>query len=196
MSTRISRRLALGAGVTAVALVGVVGLSSSALFTSQDTNSGAFATGSVVLNTSPSHTDVFSIANQAPGSTTSGKVTVTNNGTLGLRYSLSSSTLSTGGSNSAKLGDQLQARVSVLASSGDACTSTAGTEIYAGALSGVLVGNKTAGAQAGDRTLLASTAETLCVWVSLDKTTTGNDFQAAAAASTFTFDAEQTLNNA
>ena len=74
MSTTISRRLALGVGAASVAIVGVAGLASSALFTSQDTSTGnSFTTGTVAINTGAG-TAVFTVANMAPGDVNYGKV--------------------------------------------------------------------------------------------------------------------------
>ena len=62
------------------------------------------------------------------------------------------------------------------------------------ALNGAAVGSSAQGANAGDRNLAAGASEVLCFRVSL-ALSTGNAFQGATSAATFTFDAEQTANN-
>jgi hypothetical protein len=62
------------------------------------------------------------------------------------------------------------------------------------ALNGASFGNPAQGAQAGDRVLAGGASELLCFQVSLPLST-NNTFQGATSLATFTFDAEQTLNN-
>ena len=55
------------------------------------------------------------------------------------------------------------------------------------------MGDATQGADAGDRVLTASANETLCFRVELPLASTGPEGTSSTA--TFTFDAEQTVNN-
>jgi spore coat-associated protein N len=196
MSSMTPRRMALGAGVLAVAVVSATGLASSALFTSQDTSTGnSFAAGTVVLS-SGNGAPAFTVANTqlAPGTTKYGTVQIDNTGSLQYRYAMSSAS-----SQTKALGDHLQLTVVSIAT-GATCDATAianGTALYSGALSGASFGNKAAGADAGDRTLIAGTSEVLCMQMSFGKDTAAvdNAFQGGTDSTTLTFDAEQTLNN-
>ena len=79
---------------------------------------------------------------------------------------------------------------------GAPCDDFDGTQLYTGDLdstAGLLVGDATQGAHAGDRVLVASTNETLCFRVELLLAATGPE--GASTPATFTFDAEQTVNN-
>lgn len=194
MNTTISRRLVLGLGAASVAFVGVAGLASSALFTSQDTSTGnSFTSGTVAINTG-SGAAVFTAANMAPGDVNYGKVPVANAGSLQMRYAMSSSSTN---ADSKGLASTLTAKV-VAISSAATCNQSAisgGTPIYSGLLSSAAFGSIAAGAQAGDRTLAAGASEALCVEVTFPVAAT-NGVQGASTSTTLTFDAEQTLNNA
>lgn len=194
MSTTISRRLALGVGAASVAIVGVAGLASSALFTSQDTSTGnSFTTGTVAINTGAGAA-VFTVANMAPGDVNYGKVPVANDGSLELRYAMTSSSSNT---DSKGLASTLTAKVVAVPSAAtcDAAAIPGGTAIYSGALSNAAFGSTAAGNQSGDRTLAANSGEALCVEVTFPKAAS-NGVQGAATSTTLTFDAEQTLHNA
>lgn len=194
MSTTISRRVVLGVGAVSVAFVGAAGLASSALFTSQDTTTGnSFTAGTVAINTGGGAA-VFTVSNMAPGDINYGKVPVSNDGSLQLRYSMTSSSTNTDGKG---LASTLTAKVVAISSAGtcDAAAISGGTAIYSGALSGAAFGSNAPGAQAGDRTLNAGASEALCVQVTFPSGST-NAVQGAATSTTLTFDAEQTLNNA
>jgi hypothetical protein len=77
---------------------------------------------------------------------------------------------------------------------GTSCAAFDGTSLYSGALSAAGIGDVTAGAQAGDRTLAAASSETLCFRATLPGAT-GNAYQGATTTATFTFESEQTANN-
>ncbi len=80
--------LTLGAALT-IASIGV-GATSFALFTSSATvPANTFSTGSVILSTSPT-TSIVSFADMAPGDMVTTPLTVTNGGTLDLRYAITS----------------------------------------------------------------------------------------------------------
>ena len=196
MSPQNSRRIVLGIGALSVAFVSAAGLASSALFTSQDSSSGnSFAAGTVVLNAGGG-AKVFTVTNaqEAPGTESYGKVTIANQGSLGLRYAMTSTPSQTKG-----LADHLQLKV-VATDAAAACDKnaiTGGTAIYDGALSGAAFGSIAAGAQTGDRALAANASEALCMQVTFPNGTAvvDNAFQGGTAGAAFTFDAEQTLNN-
>jgi spore coat-associated protein N len=194
-STRRRRSLM----VLAVAGLAVVSMSAGAASLAQFTSTAAAATntfsaGSVVIGTTPTST-LVSFANMAPGDVVTAPITVSNTGTLALRYALSSVSTNT---DTKGLKDQL---VLSIKSGVTTCTNAAfaatGTSVYTGDLdstAGKLAGDSATGSQAGDRNLAASTNEILCFNVSLPLAT-GNAFQGAATTATFTFDAEQTANN-
>jgi spore coat-associated protein N len=194
MSTSTTRRAVLGAGVAAVALVGMTGLASAALFTSQDTSTGnTFTAGTVVLGTGAG-ASVFTVPAMAPGDVAYGKVPVANDGSLELRYAMTSSSTNTDGKG---LASALTATVVATAAGAtcDAAAISGGTAIYSGDLSAAAFGDVTAGAQTGDRTLAGGASEALCVKVSLPAAT-ANAAQGATTSTTLTFNGEQTHGNA
>ena len=170
--------------------------SGSALFTSAATiSANTFTTGTLELTTSPT-TALVTFSNMAPGDQVTAPVVVTNNGTLDLRYAITATATNP---DSKSLMSQL---VLTLKSGVTTCTnagfSVDGTQLYAGALGSTaginVVGDPSAGAQSGDRNLSANTNETLCFNVTLPLGT-GNAYQNATTTATFTFAAEQTINN-
>jgi hypothetical protein len=165
------------------------------LFTSSaSVDSNSFTTGTVTIGTSPT-TALVTFSNMAPGDQVTAPITVSNSGSLALRYALSSVATNT---DSKGLKDQL---VLTIRSGVTTCTNAAyavdGTQLYGGDLdssAGKLVGDSTTGADTGDRTLAASASEALCFHVSLPGAS-GNAFQDSTTTATLTFDAEQTKNN-
>jgi len=187
--------LALGAALI-VASIGV-GAMSLALFTSTATvPANTFSTGSVIISTNPT-TALVTFSAISPGDQVTAPITVTNGGTLDLRYAISSVATNV---DTKSLKDQL---VLTIKSGVSACNSidwvTDGTQLYSGDLdssAGKLVGDSTSGAQTGDRVLPPTTGNTevLCFHVSLPGATT-DAFQLASTTATFSFVAEQTKNN-
>ena len=165
-----------------IAMVGA-GAMSLAQFTDTQTSSGSWTTGTIILGVVP--TTVFSATNMLPGASGLQTVTVSNTGTGDLRYAMSSSS-----TNADTKG--LAAQIDLTGRPGT-CPSVA-TAIFAAKLSTAAFGNSLQGAQAGDRTVAAGSSEDLCFSWSFPLAS-GNTFQAAATTTTFTFDAEQTLNN-
>jgi spore coat-associated protein N len=194
-SQRRRRLMVLAVAGLAVASV-TAGASSLALFTSTATvDANTFTTGTVIISTAPT-TALVTFANMAPGDAVTAPLTVSNTGTLALRYALSSVATNL---DAKGLKDQL---VLTVKSGVTTCTNAAyaatGTVLYTGDLddgvTGKLVGDNTSGAQLGDRNLAATSGEDLCFNVSLP-IGTGNTFQNATTTATFTFDGEQTKNN-
>ena len=192
------RRLALGVIVTAVAAAGLTGVVTSALFTDTDTITGnTFTTGTVSLTTSPA-TAAITMTGMAPGDKVTRAITVTNAGTMALRYAVLSTT-------DAPDADFLAAQLDFTIKSGvTTCDDTGfdvggSTVVYAtgdlGSTTGAkVVGDSAAGAQAGDRVLAAAGSEVLCAQV-LVPLGTGNTYQGKTTTATLTFNAEQTVNN-
>lgn len=181
--------LLAGALITSV-LVGSTG----AFFTdAENVGSNIFSTGTLDISTSPS-TAIVSFSAMAPGDTVTAPVTVSNAGSMQMRYAIRSTTTE----------DFLAAQLDLTIKTGvTTCNnggfSVDGTSIYgagdAGNTSGLnLVGNPSQGIHAGDRTLDAASNEILCIQVSLP-TSTGNSYQGLTTTATLEFLAEQTANN-
>jgi hypothetical protein len=188
------RRLALAAGITAVAVTGVAGLASAALFTDSDTIGGNSATtGTVILDTATPTKTAWDIPNMAPGDVELFTVDVINKGSLGLRYAISSTS---DNKDNKGLAEQLDAAVA-FAADAKGCQSAdfVRAAAYTGPLSALSLGSKATGSDDGDRDLKAGASEVMCVQLSLDSATT-DEFQQATTGTTLTFDTEQTANNA
>jgi hypothetical protein len=193
---RSRRRLLAAIGIAGLSLVTVGTLTTGAIFTdSQDLDANSFTTGTLVLGLNPV-TALFSVNNMAPGDTVSKPLTVSDAGTLGLRYAVTA--VATNG-DAKNLRSQLLFTVysGVTPANCTAGNTGGGTVLYGpaaiGAASGVF-GNPSQGAQAGDRALGAGAGESLCFVADLPLST-DNTFQGAATTVTFTFAAEQTKNN-
>ena len=142
------------------------------------------------ISTSPSSA-IVSFSAMAPGDTVTAPVTVSNAGSMQMRYAIRSTT--TEDFLAAQLDLTIKIGVTTCNNGG---FSFDGTSIYgagdAGNTGGLnLVGDPSQGAQAGDRTLDAATNEILCVQVSLP-TSTGNSYQGLTTTATLEFLAEQT----
>lgn len=169
----------------------------SALFTSTATvDSNTFTTGTVILNTNPTST-LVTFSNMAPGDQVTAPITVTNNGTLQLRYAVTSVATNADNKN-------LRSQLVLTVKSGVTdCSNNgfggSGTQLYSGVLGSDspgtnIIGNPAQGEQSGDRTLNPNSSETLCFNVTLPLST-NNNYQNATTTATFTFYAEQTANN-
>ncbi len=190
------RRTALAAGVLSVAVVSVAGLASSALFTSTDSISGSdFVAGTIDITDNDA---TFELTNTelAPGTVDFNKIVIDNDGSLGLRYVMTSVSANADGKG---LRDQLELTVVATAAdaSCDAAAVAAGSPIYTGSLSAAAFGSTATGADSGDRELAANTSEALCMQVEFPNGTAAvdNAFQGSTTSTTLTFDAEQTINN-
>jgi len=156
-------------------------------------NANVFSTGTIDISTDPT-TALVTFSNMAPGDEVTNDITVTNAGSLELRYAVTSDTTE----------DTLAAQLDLTIKTGvTTCTNVGfgvdGTVIYGpgdlGSTTGTdVIGDPTQGADTGDRTLAASADEDLCFNVELPLAT-GNSFQGLNTTATFTFAAEQTANN-
>ena len=147
------------------------------------------------INTSPT-TALVTFSNMAPGDEVVNPITVSNNGSLQLRYAVTSTTTE----------NTLAAQLDMTIKSGvTTCTTgdfgTDGTVLYGPDDLGSMtpgdnvIGNPAQGDDPpGDRTLAASSSEVLCFKVSLP-ISTGNTFQNGTTTATFDFQSEQTTNN-
>jgi predicted ribosomally synthesized peptide with SipW-like signal peptide len=181
--------LAFSAGALAVASM-MAGAMSLALFTDQQTVNNSFTAGTIALN-GPGITSL-SLSSSAlmPGDTKNSSVTVQNDGTAQLRYSVSATSTNTDTKN---LRSVLNLTVKTL---GTNCATFDGTQLFTGTLgaSTAIIGLPSQGADTGDRNLNGSASEVLCFRLQLPSGTS-NAYQGAATTTTFTFDAEQTANN-
>ena len=183
-----------------IGVLGVVSLGagqlSLAVFTDQETVPGTFSSGSVILDDVKIDALTLSAAGMVPGDSVTDDVVVENDGSVQLRYALS--TTSTNPDTKA-LRDVLTLTVKTIDATtpGTPCDDFDGTSVLAAtvlAASGAGFGNPAVGADTGDRVLAAAANETLCFRVSLPFAT-GNAYQSATTTTTFTFDAEQTSSN-
>jgi len=194
---RRQRRRLLGLLIGALGVVSLgAGQMSLAVFTDQETVPGTFSSGSVILDDVKVDALTLSTAGMVPGDSVTDDVVVENDGSVQLRYALSTSSTNP---DTKGLRDALTLTVKTIdvTTPGTPCDDFDGTSVLAATVlgaSGAGFGNPAVGAQAGDRTLNAAANETLCFRVTLPAAT-GNAYQAATTTTTFTFDAEQTSSN-
>ncbi len=168
-------------------LASLLGLGGLSLFTaSTDNDANAFTSGSVDISTTPA-TAFLTMSNMAPGDSVTAQLTVSNTGTLELRYAMTTSATN---DDTLDLRDALTLTIKTL---GTDCTTFDGSELYTGTLANGAMGDSTPGDDSGDRTLAVSGSEDLCFKVELPSSATGPE--GASTTATFTFDAEQTKNN-
>ena len=188
----LKRILATLVVVSIVASLAVFG--SFAIFTdTQSVPANTFSVGTLDISTNPT-TALVAFSGMAPGDEVTNPITVTNGGSLQLRYAVTSTTTE----------DTLAGQLDLTIKTGvTTCTNagfdTDGTVIYAtgdlGSTTGVdVIGDPTQGADTGDRTLNASANEVLCFNVQLPSST-GNTYQGLNTTATFDFQAEQTSSN-
>jgi hypothetical protein len=198
-STRIrrARRQLIGLAVLLLALTSLwAGRLSLALFTDQEVVAAAFSTGTVALDDVKIAGLTLTASGMVPGDTVTDDVVVENDGSVELRYAVTSATTDPDGKG---LRDVLTVTVKTIdvSTPGVPCDDFDGTTLLAATVLGAGsagFGDPTAGADAGDRVLAAAANETLCFRVALPAGT-GNAYQGATATTTFTFDAEQTAGN-
>ena len=184
--------------IMAVLTIGVLStgghlITGSTFTDTQSVASNTFVTGTLDISGSATST-LITFNNMAPGDKVTNPITVSNNGSLELRYAVKSTT--TENTLAAQLDLTIKTGVTTCTNVG---FDTDGTVIYGvgdlGSTTGLnLVGNPTQGADSGDRTLAASGTEVLCFQVSLPSSTT-DAFQGLTTTSTLDFIAEQTTNN-
>jgi len=169
-------------------LTSFMGLGGLSLFTATTDNDGnAFTSGSVEISTSPASA-FLTMSNMAPGDSVTAQLTVSNDGTLDLRYAMT--TVAVDGAPPG-----LAAALTLeIRDEGTDCTTFDGNVLYNSSLDLGYIGDPAPGAQAGDRPItVAAGSEVLCFRVTLPSGATGPE--GASTTATFTFDAEQTKNN-
>lgn len=162
--------------------------------------SNAFTTGTVKISTSSDGIALITYPNMAPGDKVTEPLTVTNDGSLELRYAVTS----LADDDDKGLRDQLLLTIkSGVTCDNDGFDDPGGSVLYGPDVLGSdpaptkVIGDPAQGADTGDRTLAAAPAshsEELCFQVELPSDT-DDDYQDATTTATFTFKAEQTKNN-
>jgi spore coat-associated protein N len=175
-----------------VALLGAVsiltigaGSISLAQFTDTDSSAWDFATGTIDVNSNSAL--MTAVSAMMPGDQETQALTISNDGSGDLRYTLSVAATDA-------LGSALELTVNEEDAGGGCAAFDGATVLAATALDGAAVGDATQGADAGDRDLAAGASEVLCFRVSLPLSA-GDALQGATSAATFSFAAEQTANN-
>ena len=168
-------------------LTSFMGLGGLSLFiATTDNDENLFTSGSVDISTSPASA-FLTLSNMAPGDSVTAQLDVSNDGTLEMRYAMTTAATNT---DALDLRDALVLTIKTL---GTNCTTFDGTELYSGTLASGATGDPAQGGQLGDRTLAASASESLCFEVEFPSDAIGPE--GAATTATFTFWAEQTTNN-
>jgi len=192
------RLVAGAAALAAIAGFGLNSLASSALFTDQESTSAAtLSTGTIAITTGGSYSTNFPTSGMLPGDAKYGTITVINGGADARLSSLAS------WSAANELSNALEIRMVAITST-DVCDST--TSFSSPLNSAVkpatstdttvtMFGDPTAGDDTGDRALADGATNYYCVQLLLPSAT-GNTVQDKTSSLTFTFDAEQTANNA
>jgi len=188
------------------AMAALITAATSAVFTDTATSDGnTFGTGTLSIlladndETTPTDPVTASITStdMAPGDVVYGPISVVNDGSLELRYAMTSTSTN---DDSLGLATELDLGVVVL-DGAETCDATAfpgdpaNTVVLANTttLDSAGFGSTTPGSQPGDRVLAASASEVLCFRVEFPSGSTGP--QGATTTTTFTFTAEQTANN-
>jgi spore coat-associated protein N len=187
--------------LTSLMIIAVVAVSitaaAMAVFTDQRTNpDNAFTTGTVILGIDPA-TAMFTVSDMAPGDVVYDGLEVSNDGSLELRYAMT-----TTADDTSTLDEQLDLTIDAVTGPGvDGIWYTADDVVGAAniygpddELSSAFFGDPVLGEQAGDRTLASSASERLRFKATLPLDT-DDSYQGTTCTVAFVFDAEQTANN-
>jgi predicted ribosomally synthesized peptide with SipW-like signal peptide len=201
------RRIGSSLAVLAIAASALAIAGTGAIFTDTQSVAGnSFGTGTVDISTAPTSNILSVLSGMAPGDLATGTITVTNSGSLQMRYSVRASATNDDTKN---LRGSLSLRVGLRGGgscdfpyftlTGATTTLTDDTQLYSGAFPTSatptnLIGDVAQGSQDGDQELNAAASEVLCVAIVLP-TSALNGVQGASTTATFDFDAEQTKNN-
>jgi spore coat-associated protein N len=190
------RRLVASAATVGLGLVGVTSLTTSALFTDNDSVAGGgFTTGTVDVSLASSET-FLTVGSMVPGDIAYQPLTIRNDGSLGYRYSVEKSFQDAG----APLSGQLQLAVYSVADEGS-CTADGVSTLQplrapapVAADGAVLLGDRSTGQQDGDRLVVATDVDVLCFGLYLPPET-DNTFQSSSTTLGLTVWAEQSAHN-
>lgn len=188
------RGFLLLAASAVVLAIGATTFSSLALFSDSETSAdNTFTTATLDLTVAPASTAITGLG-LTPGDGVTAPLTITNSGSLALRYSMISVTTE----------DILASELVMTIKSGvTTCDSAnfgaSGTVLFNGIVgstgAGVnVLGDSAQGAQLGDRVLAPAASEVLCIDVQLPLSAS-NATQGQSTTATFTVNAEQTANN-
>jgi len=184
---RVNRVVALG-WLTVVGLGAGAFVSSTAFFTDTETvATNSFTTATLDLAASPASA-VVSSSNLQPGDEINGPLTISNSGSVTLRYSMTTTATDADGKALKNL------MTLTIKTSGTSCAAFDGTTLFTGVIASAALGNVAVGQQTGDRQLVAAGSEQLCFRAAMPDSA-GNAYQQAATTATFTFAAEQTAHN-
>lgn len=187
----------IGLGLAGATLAVTV---TGAIFTdTASVGSNQFSTGDVEISTSVA-TDLVSFTSpkMVPGDSVVDTVTVTNAGTVEMRYAIASTT--TEDTLAAQLDLVVWDEAAETTVDGTCGTTPPATTLYAagdlGSVAGTnVVGDPAQGSQTGDQVLAAAATQQLCFKVLLPLSS-DNTFENLSTTATFAFEAEQTANNA
>lgn len=199
------RRFIATTAIIGLAVAGVTGLTTSAIFTSEaDSGRSGFVSGSIDIDAGETSWSGLVPSIAAPGDTYFAAIPVSNEGTLQLRYAMELSATAQSPSNgSSDLLDFLTYSIyhgapeCTAAGVASAGATRASTAVLSSAATHQAVGDKARGHQSvngGDRTLQVNASETLCLQIDFD-IDADDSVQLHSAALDFTFYAEQTANN-
>ena len=191
MSTT-KRRIALAAGIAAVAVAGTAGLSSAALFSDSKDLNGDFTAGTVTLTAdAPAAGWTINATSFAPGDVNYLPVTVSNTGSLELRYNVSE-TVNSDATPVNALANPFSAQLTVATYDVTGLTCDAAGIVGLTALNAT--GTLASTAFDASQVLIASASQDLCFVVGAPQALS-NDYQGASSNVTVTFAGEQTANN-
>jgi hypothetical protein len=175
--------------ITPALSAALVAAAAGAVFAAADeAGANTFTRGSVDLSVAPASAAV-SFTGMAPGDRATAPLTVRNDGTVRLRYAVTSTATN---ADSKSLAGQLDLTVKTgVDTCSDGGFATDGIVLYGPADVGSMSGIDVIGG--GDRILDAGDSEVLCISVALPSGT-GNAFQGASTSATCTFDAEPVAN--
>jgi hypothetical protein len=187
-------RLIAAGLLLAVAIATTIVSVTGAMFTdTQSVGANTFSTGTIDISTSPA-TALVTYSGMVPGDKVTNPITVSNDGSLEFRYAIQSTTTE----------DVLAAALDMTIKTGVTTCTNAGFDTDGSTISGPgdlgsttglnVVGDPTAGQDAGDRVLAALANEVLCFQVSLPLSADGS-VQGLTTTATFDFASEQTANN-
>lgn len=193
---RLPRRLILGVFL-AMVLAGLL-LMSAAIYSAITSNEGLrLDVGTVDVATAPLTLELNATA-LVPGDVVATPLEITNDGSLELRYSITSITTTTDDPSLAEL-LELEIRVGVSrcdATGADADgTLVAGPVLLGGATGAPVLGAPATGQHPGDRVLGPGAFEVLCLRVELPSSVTEDEAAGMSLAVTLQIDAEQTAAN-
>lgn len=191
MASRSALRRLGAVSLGLAAVVGVTVGQSGAIYSDSDPVAGnSFSTGTVDIAAAAGAS--LTVSGMVPGGAVTAPLTITNSGTAALRYAVLATT--TDGSLGSSLGLVFRTW-----SAGDpSCAAFNGSLLYAGYLGPIasfpLIGSNAQGPQVGDRTLSAGQSEKVCAQVHMPLAY-DNGLASKSTTTTFTFAAEQTVNN-